>query len=588
MSERGTRLRRFYGDRLDRLPWWIAALLGLVSVAVGVAITLKPFSSLGVLVALAAIAFIVVGAGELSSAQTRFESWGGIAWIAAGIAVVAWPGLTVHGLAVFAGVSLLVGGLLRLLGAIRGDVEERWISGLSGLARAIFGILALSWPDVTVLVLALLVGPAMILFGLGQIGAALRFRDRRQGRAHRRWPRAVRFVGVAVSLVVALGLLLASSRIHRGTAAPDAFYSPPKDVPSRPGVLLRSGGFTTGIPHDAKAWRILYTTTTMGGRPAVASAVVVAGKSAPASPRPVIAWAHGTTGFARKCAPSLLARGLEAGALPALDQVIANGWVLVATDYVGLGTKGPHPYLIGEPEARSVLDSVRAARRLPGLRLQKRTVVWGHSQGGGAALWTGILAPSYAQDDNVIGVAALSPATELPTIFDAIKDTPVGKIMGPYALAAYSAYYTDVHFNDYVRPTARVIAHATANRCLSGPEALVSIATNAGKEPIFTRNPDEGALGKALAENIPLHPIEAALFVGQGLADTLVLPSAQKTYVDAMCKAGQALEYRTYKGYGHVGVVLDPKSPLIPDLLQWTKNRLDGKEPPHGCALAGR
>src|SRR5689334_16945962 len=127
MSERGTRLRRFYGDRLDRLPWWVAALLGLVSVAVGFGITLKPFSSLGVLVALVAIAFIVVGVGELSSAQRGIQDWVGIAWIAAGIAVAVWTGLTVHGLAIFAGVSLLVGGLLRVLDAIRGDVEERWI-----------------------------------------------------------------------------------------------------------------------------------------------------------------------------------------------------------------------------------------------------------------------------------------------------------------------------------------------------------------------------------------------------------------------------------------------------------------------------
>jgi uncharacterized membrane protein HdeD (DUF308 family)/alpha-beta hydrolase superfamily lysophospholipase len=582
------RLRRFYGDRLDRLPWWAAAVLGLVSVAVGFGITLKPFSSLGVLVAMVSIAFVIVGIGELSSARGSLERWGGVAWIAAGVAVAVWSGLTVHGLAIFAGVSLLVGGVLRMLGAVGGDVEERWISLLSGLARAIFGVLALSWPDVTVLVLALLVGPAMILFGIGQVGAALRFRDRREERGRRRWPRAVRFVGVVGSLVVALGLLLISSLVHRGTSTPDAFYAPPRDVPGRPGVLLRSDSFSTGIPGDAKAWRILYTTTTADGHPAVASGVVVVAKDAPSSPRPVIAWAHGTTGFASKCAPSLVGRGLEAGALPALDQVMTNKWVLVATDYVGLGTKGPHPYLIGDPEARSVLDSIRAARQLPGLNLQKRTIVWGHSQGGGAALWTGILEPSYAPDDDVIGVAALSPASELPAIFAAIKDTPVGKIMGPYVLAAYSAFYPGVRFNDYVRPAAQVIAHATANRCLSGPEALVSIATNVGKEPIFSRDPDAGALGKALNDNIPLHPIKAPLFIGQGLADTLVLPSAQKTYVDALCNAGQELEYHTYKGYDHVGVVLDPKSPLISDLIQWTKDRFDGRPRSPGCVMTNR
>lgn len=573
---------------MDRLPWWLAAVGGLAGVGVGVAITLKPFSSLGVLVALVAVAFVIVGIGELSSARTSIEQWSGVAWIAAGTAVAVWSGLTVHGLAIFAGLSLLVGGVLRVVSAVRGDAEERWISLLSGLARAIFGILALSWPDVTVLVLALLVGPALILFGLGQIGAGLRFRDRRQGRAQRRWPRPVRFVGVLASLVLALGLLLVSSQVHSGTASPDAFYKPPEDVPDRPGVLLRSDRFTTGIPGDATAWRILYTTTTADGKPAVASGVVVAPKDAPASPRPVIAWAHGTTGFASKCAPSLVASGLDAGVVPALGQVIANKWVLVATDYTGLGTKGPHPYLIGDPEGRSVLDSVRAARQLPDLNLQKRTVVWGHSQGGAAALWTGIIAPSYAPDVNVIGVAALAPATELPALFDAVRDSFVGKIMGSYVLAAYSAVYPDVHFDDYVRPAARVIAHETAARCLSGPEALVSVAANATSEPIFSRLPSSGPLGKRLEENVPLHPIKAPLMIAQGLSDSLVLASEQKKYVDAQCAAGQQVDYRTYKGYDHVDLVADPKSPLIPDLFRWTKDRLAGLPPQPGCTTTRR
>ena len=53
----------------------------------------------------------------------------------------------------------------------------------------------------------------------------------------------------------------------------------------------------------------------------------------------------------------------------------------------GSGTPGVHPYLIGDSEAYSVLDSVRAARELPDAKAQKRFAVWGHSQGGHAALF---------------------------------------------------------------------------------------------------------------------------------------------------------------------------------------------------------
>jgi hypothetical protein len=48
-----------------------------------------------------------------------------------------------------------------------------------------------------------------------------------------------------------------------------------------------------------------------------------------------------------------------------------------------------------------------------------------------------------------------------------------------------------------------------------------------------------------------------------------------------LCGCGFAS--RTYEGLDHVGAVVDPKSPLVPDLLAWTQVRLDGTPPPAGC-----
>lgn len=69
--------------------------------------------------------------------------------------------------------------------------------------------------------------------------------------------------------------------------------------------------------------------------------------------------------------------------------MISQGYIVVATNYPGLGTGGIHPYLIGESEARAVIDSVRAARDMPNSGATNRFAVWGHSQGGHAALYTG-------------------------------------------------------------------------------------------------------------------------------------------------------------------------------------------------------
>src|SRR4029450_3380385 len=106
-----------------------------------------------------------------------------------------------------------------------------------------------------------------------------------------------------------------------------------------------------------------------------------------------------------------------------LPNTITLGYIVVATDYPGLGTDGIHPYLIGESEARSVLDSVRPARELPNTGASNRFAVWGHSQGGHAALYTGEVAARYAPELKLVGVAAAAPATYLVELFDADKGT---------------------------------------------------------------------------------------------------------------------------------------------------------------------
>lgn len=577
-----------------RLPRWVSLLVGLACVVVGVVLVARPFTSLSVLVALVAVALLATGVMELAAVPVSLVPaitvLTGVGWLGAGIVVLAWPGITIVALAIVAGVSMIIGGAARVVSALRGTADQRLAACLSGLASVIFGVLALSWPDVTVLVIAVVFGARTVLFGLSQIVLAFARRDadadagtgraRPRGLLHR-WSRVL---GSAAALVVALALLAASSAIHNSATSPTAFYAPPASVPAQPGVLLRSEPFTRDVPSDARAWLILYTTTRAAGVPAVASAIVVAPAHPPAGPRPVIAWTHGTTGVAEGCAPSLLTRPFESGALFVLPQILAQGWVLVATDYTGMGTPGPSPFLIGQGEARSDLDAVRAAHQLTQLDLAGQTVLWGHSQGGHAALWAGILAPAYAPQDHVVGVAALAPASDLTGLVDDLAGVPGGSIFAAYVITAYSQAYGDVSFGQYVRPAAQVISRRAAARCLSGPGALVSVAQSlALDKPIYAGNPAGGPLGQRLAQNTPTGLIQAPLLIAQGLADSLVLPSVHAQYVAQRCAAGQKLDYLAYPGRNHVGLVT-ADSPLIPALISWTQDRLTGKPAPEDCA----
>jgi pimeloyl-ACP methyl ester carboxylesterase len=365
-----------------------------------------------------------------------------------------------------------------------------------------------------------------------------------------------------------------SLAVRSETPVVDQFYAAPREVPPEPGVLIRSVPFTRDVPDNARGWRILYTTRRGDGTPAVASAIVVVPKTGDGG-FPVIDWDHGTTGYAQICAPSLLPHPFEVGAMFVLPQIIERGWALVATDYIGLGTAGPHPYLVGKDSAYATLDALRAAQTLSAARLGQEAVVWGHSQGGAAALWTGALAKTYAPELKIEGVAALAPAANLPGLTGSLGAFIGGSVFASFVAAAYSATYPDVTWGEYIRPGAEPVVRAMSERCLTGAGMYVSVldALSLTRDPdIFGESPTAGPLGRRLEQNIPPATITVPLLIAQGKADPIVLPSVQQSYIDRVRSTGEHVDYRTFAGEDHVGLV-KPGSPLIPVLFRWTASR---------------
>jgi len=373
--------------------------------------------------------------------------------------------------------------------------------------------------------------------------------------------------------------------LREGSTVVDDFYAAPRDMPDEAGRLIRAEPFTAGIPVSANAWRILYTTTGATGEVRVASGVVVVPKEGDGQ-WPIVDWNHGTTGFSESCAPSLQPRGLWSGALYILPTIIRQGWAVVATDYIGLGTEGPHPYLIGPPSATASLDAVRAARELQDADLGTRTVIWGHSQGGAAALWAGSMAREYAPELYVQGVAALAPASDPSALVQNISSVTGGSIFASYAFAAFSSIYDDVSYDEYVRPGADTVLRQMSERCLSDPAIVVSVAASlgmSGDPRLFSEPPASGPLGVHLRENAAPLRQNAPVLLAHGGADSVIPVATQTAFVQRMCSAGQVVDYRVYDGYEHAAVVERP-SPLLDELIEWTTARFAGEPGPEKCS----
>ncbi|HEV2310681.1 MAG TPA: lipase family protein, partial [Acidimicrobiia bacterium] len=249
------------------------------------------------------------------------------------------------------------------------------------------------------------------------------------------WARGATLVAVAALLVVAAPRAGASPS-GSGASSPRRLRSGP------PGKLISATPVIA--PAGARGWRVLYHSQTLDGRDVEVSGVIVAPTSKPPpGGRPVVTWAHGTHGLAEMCAPSAAIDSTYR--ITGIRQFLKAGDVVAATDYEGLGTPGPTRYLVGESEARDVLDIVRAAQQLPGSGAGANTLVYGHSEGGQAALFAGQIAPSYAPDLHVLGVAAVAPVSDLSDLLPVVSGA--APLLGYLVMAAVglrSTYPIDV------------------------------------------------------------------------------------------------------------------------------------------------
>jgi uncharacterized membrane protein HdeD (DUF308 family)/alpha-beta hydrolase superfamily lysophospholipase len=583
-----------------RRPWWLPLAVGLACIVLGGYLIAEPFRSLSALRLFVVFGLVAAAVSELLGAsdasRPALARVSALALTVAALAVAALPGLTLLGVAIVAGVGLLLVGVADLRHAFVERGEERLLLGLKGGASVVCGVVALSWPSATVLVIALIVGARTFIFGCVQLASVVRPRPPRPRRARHahaaaeaaaaaaaRRGRTRRRLGVLGGVALAIAGVTASAIVHSPAAPrPGPFYAAPSPLPpGPPGTLIRTQEIKDFVP-GAKAYRILYKSTGFDGRPdAVSGVVVVPEGPAPRGGRKVIAFTHGTVGVASDCAPSLQ-RANIAQVLEGLGEFVAAGYVVAATDYSGLGTAGPNPYLVGRVEAANALDSVRAAHRLRPAHAGVEYAVWGHSQGGQASLFTGQLAGSYAPDLHLVGVAAGAPAPDLIDLLKVNVKTTVGRVLIAMALSAWSKVYANAKLSQILTPAAIPTVEGIASACLYGREALAAI-------------PGAGLLGVSFFRHAPWHrqpwrriaienspgaaPIGVPVLITQGGADPIVPARVTQRLARKLCAAGERVDLRIYPSLEHLeaGIV------VVPDVATWIAGRFQGREAPTTC-----
>lgn len=404
---------------------------------------------------------------------------------------------------------------------------------------------------------------------------------------------AHRLAAPFVAALLLAGVAVPAAVVQAPSAAAytmPAFYDVPSPLPAGgPGTIIKSELLSGPTGLHGTVQRVMYKSTDIHGNDiAVTGIIATPSTPPPAAGYPVVSWAHGTAGIADQCAPSL-----DLGSdIPFANNLLDQGWVVVATDYEGLGTPGRHPYIVGDSEAHGTIDIVRAARNLADVHASADYVVWGHSQGGHAAMFALHDADAYAPELHLKGVVAGAPPSQLNIVYDFLVSSPYKYYLLMVA-AAINAAYGDAAapLSDVLNAQGQTLVNEVDNGCtgyLAGVASGVNVPDLMVQQPDGSYNPiSNPTWGPLINAQDPRNfttPASEPLLIIHGGADAQIPTVSSQLLAQQLCPTGQDLERWMYPGQSHAGVI----GPSLSSMVQWMADRFAGVPTPDPNAPTGQ
>jgi hypothetical protein len=366
------------------------------------------------------------------------------------------------------------------------------------------------------------------------------------------------------------------------TSAPggDAFYTPPSPLPSgAPGDIIWCRPVTSPTA-GSQAWQILYRSSDVNGQPAAISGTVFVPTAPSSGTRPLMAYSPGTQGWGDQCAPSREIAANDFDEQFAVNNLLARGWAVVVTDYPGLGTPGGEAYNVGIPEGYGVLDSLRAATRLPGggLSASAPMGIEGYSQGGSAADWAAQLQPSYAPGLDLVGVAAGGTPANLQAVANNINGSIWFAFLAGTA-EGFNTVYPSLDLTGELTPAGQAAMNSLEGMCQA--QGLLTFAgkkiedyTVGGVNPIS--QPQWTAVLNA--NNLGTMKPAVPLYEYHGLLDEIIPYRVEQTLHRQYCAQGVNTKLVGYLG-DHILTQVIAQT----DVVNWLAARVAGTPAASNC-----
>jgi hypothetical protein len=404
-------------------------------------------------------------------------------------------------------------------------------------------------------------------------------------------------------LVLLLGLLLPTAPASAAVPLPrdDPFYRYSGSTPLAqvaPGTVLKTRAVTLGIDVNGTplpASQLLYRTADEVGHPTVTVTTVITPPGSTVAPK-IIAYLSFYDSLSDKCDPSYTLRGGDPGAnntqLSDAEQAFvqayaATGSVVTVPDFEG---EKLH-WTAGHESGYGTLDAIRATESFLQAPAGTKVGLTGYSGGSIAADWAAELAPTYAPELEIVGVAAGGVPVHFFHNLAYINGSPDWSGIIPAVLTALGrAFGLDLaaYLNDY----GKALVAKDSTGCIGDfngthPGLTIQKMLKPQYSDVRSIKVFVDVINKLIMGTVPGHP-RMPMFLavgnnGSSVGDDIMVTKDVEALAHEYCSQGMTIEYEEYPGFAHT----EAAARFEPRAVQFLVERFAGLPATNSCASVG-
>jgi hypothetical protein len=423
-----------------------------------------------------------------------------------------------------------------------------------------------------------------------------------------RSPRVPMVVGAAVVVaIVGLAPLSAASarpapRSAAGSSGPvlptaDPFYRYAGRVPLsevKPGTVLKERSVslaagTTSTPVSVE--QLLYRTRGELGQPTVTVTTVIAPLGGLSPPR-LVGYLSFYDSLGAQCDPSYTLQGGDPGSAnqqqteeeeAIIGGYLSAGFVLTVPDFEGEGLD----WTAGQEAGWDTLDALRATEHYLGMASGAPVGLTGYSGGSIAADWASELAPNYAPELDLVGVAEGGIPVDYAHNLPYVNGSSGWSGIIPAVLVALSRSF-GIELARYLSPYGTELTTQVRDACIGSfygayPGLTVQQLVKPQyqdvlKVPAFVRIVNRLLMGSAPGD--PTGPLFMAVGDADGTGDGIMVTADVEALAHEYCTQGVPLELSIYQGEDHDQAAVS----FEPAAVDFLEQRFAGLPFTNGCA----